>query len=233
MGPLPRAIGVAVFGVVFGGLQVGLALWLLSEFRQCVTYVGRHGVFRAFSPRNRTVSKREQFLFTNATDLYVSMQTNYADGIYANAQYTFRWKDHLGKKVFKIKGSDFSSKNLTAGKSLIYFARSAKCVWNDHLQELTKPELESEGKVLFRANSKGDSVSVGSGFLEFYISGKKHRITVKEIGKVFIKSGWLHIQHKNVKWFSGKGKFAFRYRSFSNATLFLFLLEKLCGYKSE
>jgi hypothetical protein len=233
LGNLPEAIAMAVLSVIFVGLPVGFVFSLVGEFRQVVTYVGRKGLFKAMSPRNGTVSKREQFLFASASDLYVAIQTNYAHGIYAGSQFTFTWNDPQDKKIYKIKGSYFSSKDKPRAKNLLHFARAAEMLWSDHLLELIKPELESEGKVLFRANDKRDSVSIGPGFLEFYISGKEHRITVEEIGQISLGSGWLQIQHKDAKWLSGKGKFAFNCGSFANARLFLFLLEKLCGYKFE
>jgi hypothetical protein len=233
MGHMASAMVMAVVSVIFVGIPVGFVFTLIGEFRQSVTYVGRHGLFKALSPRNGKVSKREQFLFASASDLYVAIQNNYVNGVYSGSQFTFTWKDHQGRKVYKINGTYSSSTGNPAAKNLLHFARAAEFVWSNHLLELVKPELESEGKVLFRANGKRDSVSIGPGFLEFFISGKEHRITVEEIGQITLGSGWLNIRHKDVKWFSGKGKFAFNYGSFANARLFLLLLDKLCGYKFE
>ena len=72
---------------------------------------------------------------------------------------------------------------------------------------------------------------VGPGFLEFHFGGEPVKVTKEEIASVSLGGGYFSFKHKDAKWFSGAGKFRFRYGGMGNGKVFILALDKLMGYR--
>ena len=76
------------------------------------------------------------------------------------------------------------------------------------------------------------AVRIGSGFLEFVLkNGSTQRVEVADMKNISLGGGTFQFLHKDSRWWSGKGKYAFSYAQLPNAKLFLLCLDRLVGIR--
>lgn len=219
-----------VVGVVVGGVLFVLILYA-TRFRPVCSYVGDNGLATIALRGSRAAEPvTTVFLFQDAQDLFTSSTSHYHNGIYTGTHYSFIWKNAAGKNVSKHASSYYSAKGDPKADHAFWIARSGERAWCRWLLDRKNAELDAQGYIEF-ATGRNRSVRVGRGFLEFRTGESANRIETHEIKGISLNNGHFHIQHKDARWYSLKGKFSFAYGAMANAQFFLMTVESLLGFK--
>ncbi len=207
------------------GFLLGCVVLIGTSFRHTCTYIGEFGgAWGKLNGSRRREPHGKYFLFSSATDLFTQQTDFYDHGSYKNTEYRYVWRDAKGKEVCRFSGAY----NRTAPHLDWIFVHALEMAWS-HLQlEAIREQFEEHGLVQFKVNAK-DFVVVGPDYLEFAFGGTTQRLTMDEIAKIELENGVFNIRSKDAKWYSGKGKFSFKYSQMANVRVFLFAVEKLCG----
>jgi hypothetical protein len=244
---LPVAIGFTAYAlsskstrnggdiIIILGLILGVAspfvAWWATRFRHTCSFVGEKGVARYTLKGYRgNTPAQEIFLFENALELRTGQTRQFVNGVYSGTDYHYKWSDETGRTVFKLSGRYHSKEGNPRQGDPYWLAAAAERAWSMFEVDRMQQQLERNGYVHFNLGGS-NFVRVGPGFFEFSMKGEVARITTDEIKKLTLDQGHFHIHHKDAKWFSRKGKFDFPYAQMANARLFLFAIEKLCGYR--
>jgi hypothetical protein len=220
---------VLVQGLVFLGLF--LVGWRFTRFAHDCSYVGKDGIarFRCKGRRDR-VTRREVFLFRDATELRTAQTRQYTNGVYTGTSYTFKWTDADGRKVYALSGTYRGEKKPPKPKDRFHFAASAEVAWSVFLLDHLQDELDASGMVRFNLGGS-DFVGVGPGVLHLQLKGQTQSCPVEEIADITIAQGNFKVKRTDAKegWFRSQGVFQFPYASLANARLFPFVIERLLG----
>ena len=208
----------------------GAIAFLSTRFLHKCSYVGKKGVVE-FTLNGEDIKKR-LFLFNDAEDLLVNQIRHYYNGIYTTTSYDYQWKKS-GKNVFRLFGNYKNEKGIPEDKHPWHFASAAEGAWNMYMLEIIGTQLEKLGYVEFPiASGNPKIVRVGENFMEFVLrNGEIQRVMGNDMKDITLGSGIFRFNHKDAKWWSGKGKYSFNYAKIPNAKLFLLCLDKLMGIR--
>lgn len=207
-----------------------IGAWFITRFKVVCTFVGEQGIARATLKGQREgVPRMETLLFPQAEEVRTAQTKQYVNGIYTGTTYNYVWTDAQGKKLWQAQGTYREKKKGLKPGEPFRFAQAAEIAWTMHFLDRADRLLKSDGSVPFRID-KRRIVRVGPGFLEFHFGGEPVRLTSEEIASVSLGEGRFQFKHKDAKWYSLSGKYAFDYGSMANARLFLLCLERFMGY---
>ena len=220
----------------FAGIMliVGIPIWMIFKFtaytHQC-TYVGKNGISMSTLKGRRTGSvKTQHLLFPNSAEVHTASTSHTVNGIYSHTDYRYEWTNTQRASLFLIKGKFRSSKGTPKQGDLVYFARAADYAWSVYYLQYANQELQQTGAISFRVDSKR-VVRVGQGFIEFHFGGEPVRVTKPEIAKVTLGGGTFAFKHVDAKWYSGGGKFNFKFGKMANGKVFMMALDTLMEYR--
>ena len=216
---------------VLGGaveILLPLATWGSTRFKHTCGYLGREGAVR-YTVRGKVEArpKIESVLFGEAAELRTKTTRRYVNGVYAGTNYAFSWTDQAGRTKLKLSGSFNSQKGTPKPKSPWYFVQAAEIAWINYPLRGADEELARTGELTFHVDKK-KTVVLGPGFIEFHFGGRVDRCEAGDIKSIQLQNGQFMILHRDVRWFSSKGKFGFPYGEMGNARVFLFAVERFC-----
>ena len=193
--------------------------------------MGRDGVarirvrgWRGASPKGETLS------FAGAARLRTKVVRQHVHGIYVTTEYCYWWVNAAGSQLFEVSGAFHTGRRPPPWKDPFHFAAAAERAWSEHYLLRAQEQLRSEGSILFGVHDRL-AVRVGPGFIEFITPTQRHRVGRDEIASVSLADGGFRFTHKDARWYSTAGKYAFRYADMSNAKVFLLALDRLLGYR--
>jgi hypothetical protein len=204
----------------------------MATFAHFCSYVGTKGMVKiACSGRRKNTRWAYRFLFSTASELRTNVAEHYMNNVYQRTDYRFTWTDAQGRRQCLISGSHTSEDNHPPADDDFHLARAAERSWTMYLLEKTAPLLDEDGYVQFNLHGK-DHLRVGSGFLEVYQKGKRHRCHTDDIAELSLVGGTFILKRKDARigWLRRSGVYAFEYSDLANASLFLILLERLVGF---
>ena len=210
--------GLVIWGPILA-LVGGVIAFFASASRRRCSYIGDRGIIR-YTLKNNAPPRVERLLFDQATELRNSITHNYHNGIYSGTNYNFTWTGPDGKKVLTLSGSHRAKNKSPKRLDSFHFAKAAEIQWSQFLLDRAADELAETGAVTFHI-SKGKTVRLSPGFIEFDWSGKVDRLEAAAIAQIALSQGSFTIKSKDARWFSSKGKFSFPYSQMPNARVFL------------
>jgi hypothetical protein len=224
--------------VLFNGWMIAVyaiaafITYLLTEFSHTCTYVGELGIVEYQLKGSRSARPRAKLLcFNEAKDLYTSQTRHYYNGVYTGTNYSYRWTRASGQ-IYQLNSSYRSERGWPEDKSPWHFANMAESLWSGYLLKKAGDQLERLGYVEFPMKGNPQAVRVGYDFMEFVErNGTPQRVAVSDMKDISLASGQFRFNHKDARWWSGKGKYSFTYSNIPNARLFLLCLERLAGIK--
>lgn len=204
--------------------------YLFTEFSHTCTYVGELGIVEYKIKGSRSARPRANLLcFNEATNLYTSQTRSYYNGVYTGTTYEYRWTKASGQE-YKLSGGYRNERGWPEDKSPWHFAHTGESLWSNYLLKKAGDQLERLGYVEFPMRGNPQAVRVGYGFMEFVErNGTPQRVAVSDMKDISLASGQFQFNHKDARWWSGKGKYSFTYANIPNARLFLICLERLAG----
>ncbi len=220
-----------VGGIGGGGMLVLIAMYLKPTEHRC-TYVGERGAvrYRLTGPlANRVI--HDSIDFQQVAELRTGQIIRITYGLYDGTTYDFIWTSPTGERIYRLKGDYRAEEGLPESKNLYCFAHAAEAAFTTHLFPLAKAALERDGFLHFDIAS-AEWVRLAPGFLELCRSGEITRIEADEIKSCTLEDGEFQIMHRDVTWFSRKGKLSFCYGKMANARLFLLSIDRLLGLQS-
>ncbi len=217
---LPLILGI-------GGL-VGLLAYFSIQFSHRCSFVGDSGIveYRIRGSRSSTPRKRLLY-FSNAKELYTSQVRNYSRQTYTDTSYDYTWICNTGKP-FRLRGRFKSYEGWPKEGDAWHFANAAEFAWSAYLLQFANQQLEQVGYVEFPLKSNPKAVRVGDGYIAFQLKdGSTQQASVQDMKDISLDGGRFQFTHKDARWWSGKGKYAFTYSTIPNARLFLLCLDRL------
>jgi len=226
-----REVGYFILeSLLIGAGFFGVFNYVFSFRHEC-SFVGTHGVARFKLKKSLNAKPTvEILLFEKAADLRTGSTRHFVNGIYSGTSYFHTWTDKADRKRFGFKGKYHSREGTPKVDDPYWLAASAERAWTQYKVAEFEHHLEKTGYVSFTYGG-GNEVRVGPGFFEFVVKGQPNHIAVEDIKHIQLINGQFYIQHKEARWFSGKGKFNFPYETLTNAQAFLYVMGKLTGYR--
>lgn len=211
-------------------LIAAIALYA-TRFRYSMTYVGQYGIAQYDQKGDlKRFPKIQILVFDSATDLRISQTPVHVQGVYLQTSFKFVWTNAAGKTVMKLAGDYRDKKGKPPKpKNPIHFARCAEIAWSAHLLTRLESQLEQGAAIEFNI-SRGKSVSVGPGFMEFHVGGEHARMEVDDIRDINVGGDVFRVVHKDAKWFGRRGKFNFTFAQIANVRVFLIVIQRLLGF---
>ena len=201
-----------------------------TRFKGTCSYVGQHGVARAFIEKNPAAPPQtDLLLFAQATELHASQTRHFVNGMYTGTLYEYTWNDASGTRLYRLKGKYQGKKKPPKPGDPFHFARAAEMAWSQHFLS-AEEHLKTEGSIPFRVD-RDRWVRVGRGFMEFHFDSNPVVVTKEEIAKVTLGGGRFAFKHKDATWLSREGKYNFKYGAMANGQVFLLALDRLMGYR--
>ncbi len=214
---------IAGAAVAFIGWAIA---WYSTRFRASCAYVGEQGAIRYLLKGKLENKPRVQFIeFAKAAELRTGQTRHYYNGIYTGTAYSFKWTDAAGKTVLSLSGKHQGKDGTPKQGDPYHFANATEIAWSTFLLNRADAELAEHGSLRFNIDKK-KAVIVGPGFIEFHFGGRVDRCEAGDIKSINLSQGQFAIHHRDAKWYSSKGKFAFPYGNMANARLFLLVLER-------
>jgi hypothetical protein len=215
-----------VLGII-GGLAY---LFYQEKMTERCSFVGEKGISIHILKHKSAIPKTKILCFQDATNLYTSQTRNYVNGIYTGTSYDYKWEKLKGRN-YRIAGHYYSEKGSPEDKDPFHFAIAAELAWIAHLLQNVEHQLDRLGYVEFLMKGKIQAVRIGHGFMEFVDKEGAHRVMISDMREITINSRICNFQHKDAKWWSGKGNYSFFYGTIPNARLFRICLERLTGIR--
>jgi len=217
----------------FAGCVVAAGGWYTfrHSFGHRCTYVGEEGVALFELRTSRTATPAAKVLrFADAAELRVSQTRQFIHGVYHGTDYDYRWTGADGRQLFRLHGRHQGKDKPPRPGDPFHFAAAADVAWRNHYLQRAQAQLRREGSIAFRVDSRR-VVRVGPGFMEFHFGGDPVRVAKDEIAKVTLGGGHFSFVHRDAKWYSSAGKFAFDYGKMANGNVFFLVLDKMMGYR--
>ncbi|MGQ0626538.1 MAG: hypothetical protein ACT4PL_00365 [Phycisphaerales bacterium] len=221
-----------VVGLIFGGIVFAIA-WALTGFSHSCSYVGSLGIARlAVRGGPDRPPRIRRLLFEEVAELRTFKNSVYVNFIYAGTNYWYKWADARGKVRFKIAGGYWTLKENPGVADPSWIGESASRAWTQFLWPRMAEEIDRVGWMQFNI-AGGRFVRVGRGYVEYGKGDRTARIDREDIKSVKIESGVVTIEHKDARWYSGKGKFTCAVQQLANFRVFLIAVEMELGYMFE
>jgi hypothetical protein len=210
----------------------GTIVWFGTKTPVYCSYVGRLGAARFKYRGPNKAASFVQILFPQAVELRSGATRHYTNGIYTGTSYTFVWTDTQGRTLCSLAGQHKGKNGLPKAKDKYHFGHAAEIAWTEFLFDRAADELARNGAITFNITSN-KSVGIGPGFIEFHWRGNPpQRFEAGEIGKLDLSEGMFRVHHKDAKWYSTTGKYAFAYAQMANARMFLIALDRFLNVPS-
>jgi hypothetical protein len=204
----------------------------VTSFTHTVTYVGEEGVARFVCSGTRTnVTKKEVFLFRDATHLRTSTTHHYNRGSYQYTSYKFTWTDVGGRQRYEISGTHNNKNGVPPSTHAFHYGRGAELAWTMYLLDQAHRQIDLAGGVSFPLKA-GKSIRVCPGRIIFnFKDDDPVEWEAEEVGDAVIQKGVVKIKRVDAQegWFSSTGVIKFPFDELANAQLFFHLMEKLIG----
>ena len=206
-------------------------IWHFTRFVHRCTYVGEEGI-AIFELRRRPDAQpsSEVLLFKDAAELRASQTRHTVNLRYTNTTYDYQWTDPVGRRFIRLKGKYVGKNRPPKAGDAFHFASAAERAWSAHYLSRAERQLQEKSFIAFRVGVNR-TVRIGFGFIEFHFDEEPVRIRREQIGKVALWRGMFSFIHNDAKWYRNSGKYRFHYGQVANAKVFLFVLEKLLGYR--
>jgi hypothetical protein len=220
----------SIFWTVVLGISVGLLVHACIRFHHRCSYVGEQGIIEFWISGSPSTKPKERSLyFRDATNLYTYKVRRYYNRVYTGTDYVYKWTKTSGN-THQLSGGYRAENSLPKENNSWYFANSAEAAWSNHLLKDLNDQLNRFGYIEFPIQGNPKAVRIGIDFLEFVSKNDTtQRATVADMKDIRLSSGLFQFKHKDSKWWSGKGKYSFRYDNIPNARLFLLCLKQLTG----
>lgn len=228
--PFVAIIGIALTAAI---ALTATLLWRVSNtaFYTC-SFVGQSGVaqgqIQKFKPQQPKV---ETLCFEDAIALYTSQTHQFLNGQYVETLYKYEWtrKDNPS---YVISGTYRNKEGRPPEGDPFYFASAAENAWVQHLLPIVQEDFKTLGHVDFPMSGNLQMVRLEKGTLEFILkSGETQKTLVEDMKDTSLSSGTFYFNHKDTRWWSGKGKYQFSYKDIPNAQLFLLCLQNISGVR--
>jgi hypothetical protein len=236
-----------------GPLVLGLIAWFQTGFTHTCCYVGTEGIASFQCKKSReNITRSEVFLFQNASTLRTSLETVYRKyhapnggiggliasslmkGTYEGTDYKFAWSNGGGRPVFEISGRYHSEKDHPPSDHPYYFGKAAEYAWSVFQLEGVLRDLRNLGTIGFTLGTR-ESVRVSLDGIEFRSGGQSEVYPVDDLDSIRVKKGDVEVKRKGARvgWFKSTGVRTFKRHDMVNAELFLLVVEKVFGLKTE
>ncbi len=225
---------LAVIIIIIGAI-IGIIVYI-EKVPNRFSYVGEQGI-ALYTITNHSSPSSEMKIdilcFQQVKNLYTSQTRRYYNHSYTSTSYRYEFEKTVGNSYI-INGSHHSENQLPPDDNHWHFASAAESAWTVYLLPIANDHLNRLGYVdfPFQSPEQLQSIRIGDGWMEFVMkNGTSQRATVADMKDIKLGAGHFQFNHKDAKWWSGKGKYSFDYSNIANAQMFLICLDRLTGIR--